>query len=66
MNNNLDSYKLFDQQTFVENSVDQIQKWIEDGNYAKLSTEARTYAEANLDWRATIQPLADLLESLEE
>ena len=66
MNNNLDSYKLFDQQTFVENSVDQIQKWIEDGNYAKLSTEARTYAEANLDWRATIQPLADLLDSLEE
>ena len=66
MNNNLRCYKLFDQQTFVDDSVEQIQKWMKDDNYAKLSIEARQYAETNLDWSATTQSLVDLLESLEE
>ena len=66
MNNNLSSYKLFDQQTFVEDSVEQIQRWMEDDNYAKLSIEARQYAETNLDWSATTQSLVNVLESLEE
>ncbi|MGA0331888.1 MAG: hypothetical protein ACO3MI_05945 [Candidatus Poseidoniaceae archaeon] len=66
MNSNLISYKLFDQQTFVDDSVEQIQKWMKDDNYPKLSAEARQYAETHLDWSATIQPLADVLDSLEE
>ena len=66
MNSNLGSYKLFDQQTFVDNAVEQIQNWMKDGNYAKLSAEARQYAETHLDWRATTQSLVDVLESLEE
>ena len=66
MNNNFGSYKLFDQQTFVDDSVEQIQRWMKDDNYAKLSMEARQYAETNLDWSATTQSLVDLLESLEE
>ena len=39
MNGNLGSYKLFDQQTFVDDAVEQIQKWMKDDNYAKLSTK---------------------------
>ena len=66
VNNNLGSYKLFDQQTFVNDSVEQIQKWMKDDNFAKLSTEARQYAETHLDWSATTQSLVDVLESLEE
>ena len=66
MNSNLGSYKLFDQQTFVDNAVEQIQNWMKDGNYAKLSNEARQYAENHLDWSATTQSLVDVLESLEE
>ena len=66
MNNNLGSYKLFDQQTFVDDSVEQIQRWMKDDNYAKLSIEARQYAETNLDWSATTQSLVEVLESLEE
>jgi len=66
MNSNLISYKLFDQQTFVDDSVEQIQKWMKDDNYPKLSAEARQYAETHLDWSTTIQPLADVLDSLEE
>ena len=66
MNNNLTSYKLFDQQTFVDDSVEQIQKWMKDDNYPKLSAEARQYAETHLDWSATTQSLAGVLESLEE
>ena len=66
MNNNLGSYKLFDQQTFVDDSVEQILEWMKDDNYAKLSTEARQYAETHLDWSATTQSLVDVLESLEE
>ena len=66
MNGNLGSYKLFDQQTFVDDAVEQIQKWMKDDNYAKLSTEARQYAETHMDWSATTQSLVDLLESLEE
>ena len=66
MNYNLGSYKLFDQQTFVDDSVEQILEWMEDDNYAKLSTEARQYAETHLDWSATTQSLVDVLESLEE
>ena len=62
---NLESYKMFNQQTFVDDSVKQIQKWMEDDNYSKLSAEARLYAESHLDWSATIQPLADVLDSLE-
>ena len=66
MNNKLGSYKLFNQQTFVDDSVEQIQRWIKDGNYAKLSIEARQYAETHLDWSSTTQSLADVLGSLEE
>ena len=66
MNNNLDSYRLFNQQTFVDDSVEQIQKWMKDDNYAKLSAEARKYAETHLDWNATTQSLVDVLDSLEE
>lgn len=66
MNNNLGCYKLFDQQTFVDDSVKQIQKWMKDGNYAELSIEARQYAEIHLDWSATTQSLLDVLESLDE
>lgn len=66
MNNNLGCYKLFDQQTFVADSVEQIQEWMKKDNYAKLSAEARQYAETHLDWRATTQSLVDVLESLEE
>ena len=66
MNNNLGCYKLFDQQTFVDNAVEQIQNWMKDGNYAKLSAEARLYAETHLDWSATTQSLLDVLESLDE
>ena len=66
INSNLGSYKLFDQQTFVDDSVEQIQNWMKDGNYAKLSTEARQYAETHLDWSATTQSLVNVLENLEE
>ncbi|MEC7180660.1 MAG: hypothetical protein VXW36_04645 [Candidatus Thermoplasmatota archaeon] len=66
MNNNLGCYKLFDQQTFVDDTVEQIQKWVNDDNYAQLSTEARQYAEIHLDWSATTQSLLDVLESLDE
>ncbi len=66
LNNDLSSYKMFDQQTFVDDSVEQIQKWMKDDDYAKLSAEARQYAETHLDWGATTQSLADVLESLEE
>ncbi|MGB0781327.1 MAG: hypothetical protein ACPGQN_06045 [Candidatus Poseidoniaceae archaeon] len=66
MNDNLGCYKLFDQQTFVDDSVEQIQKWMNDDNYAQLSTEARQYAEIHLDWSATTQSLLDVLESLDE
>ena len=66
MNYNLGSYKLFEQQTFVDDSVEQILEWMKDDNYAKLSTEARQYAETHLDWSATTQSLVDVLESLEE
>ncbi len=65
MNNNLGSYKLFDQQTFVDDSVEQVKKWITDDNYAKLSNEARQYAETHLDWSTTTQSLVDILEDLE-
>jgi glycosyltransferase involved in cell wall biosynthesis len=66
MNSNLGCYKLFDQQTFVADSVEQIQEWMKEDNYAKLSAEARQYAETHLDWSATTQSLVDVLESLEE
>lgn len=66
MNNNLDCYKLFDQQTFVDDSLKQIQKWMKDGNYVELSIEARQYAEIHLDWSATTQSLLDVVESLDE
>ena len=66
MTNDLKSYKLFNQQSFVDDSVQQIQKWLSDDDYPELSREARTYAEEHLDWSTTIQPFADLLGSLEE
>jgi len=66
VSNNLGSYKLFDQQTFVDDSVEQIQKWMKEDNYAELSAEARLYAEIHLDWSATTQSLGNVLESLEE
>lgn len=64
--NDLNSYKLFDQQSFVDDSVRQIQKWVDDDNFPELSREARNYAEQHLDWNKTIQSLAELLESLDE
>ena len=64
--NDLNSYKLFDQQSFVDDSVRQIQKWVDDDNFPELSREARNYAEEHLDWNKTIQSLAELLESLDE
>ena len=64
--NDLNSYKLFDEQYFVDDSVRQIQKWVDDDNFPVLSREARNYAEEHLDWIKTIQSLAELLESLDE
>ena len=55
-------YQLFDQQTFVEDGVKRIQQWIDDGDFATLSQQARTYAETNLAWSKTIQPLVDFVE----
>lgn len=59
-------YQLFDQQTFVDDAVKRIQKWIDDGDFATLSQQARTYAETNLAWSKTIQPLVDFVEAVEE
>ena len=59
-------YQLFDQQTFVDDTVKQIQQWIDDGNFATLSQHARRYAEKNLAWSKTIQPLVDFVEPLNE
>lgn len=64
--NDLNSYKLFDQQSFVDDSVRQIQKWVDDDNFPELSREARNYAVEHLYWDKTIQSLAELLESLDE
>jgi glycosyltransferase involved in cell wall biosynthesis len=61
-----DWYQLFDQQTFVDDTVKQIQQWIDDGEFATLSQQARTYAETNLEWSKTIQPLLDFVEPLDE
>ena len=55
-------YQLFDQQTFVEDGVKRIQQWIDDGDFATLSQQARTYAETNLAWSKTIQPFVDFVE----
>ena len=63
---NLQWYRLFDQQTFVDDAVQQIQQWLKEGNFSELSSKARQYAETNLDWNATTQPLVELLGSLEE
>ena len=65
-NEDTEWYQLFDQQTFVDDAVKQIQQWIDDGNFATLSQQARTYAESNLAWSKTIQPLVDFVESVEE
>ena len=62
---NLQWYRLFDQQTFVDDAVQQIQQWLKEGNFSELSSKARQYAETNLDWNATTQSLADVLDSLE-
>tara|TARA_Y100000766_G_C18909198_1_gene607488 strand:+ start:1144 stop:2271 length:1128 start_codon:yes stop_codon:yes gene_type:complete len=59
-------YQLFDQQTFVNDAVKQIQQWRDNENFPELSLQARMYAETKLDWNATTQPLVDLLENLEE
>lgn len=65
-NEDAEWYQLFDQQTFVDDAVKQIQQWIDNGNFATLSQQARTYAESNLAWSKTIQPLVDFVESVEE
>jgi len=62
----LEWYRLFNQQTFVDDAVQQIQQWLKEGNFSELSSKARQYAETNLDWNATTQPLVELLGSLEE
>ncbi|MGB2268175.1 MAG: glycosyltransferase [Candidatus Poseidoniaceae archaeon] len=59
-------HQLFLQQTFVDDAVKQIQQWIEDGDFATLSQQARAYAETNLAWSKTIQPLVDFIEAVEE
>ena len=64
--NNPDWYRLFDQQSFVDDSVEQVQKWIEGENFSDLSRDARRYAETELGWEITTQPLVELIESLEE
>ena len=63
---NSDWYQLLDQQTFVDDTVGVIRQWNDNGNFATLSLQARVYAENNLDWRKTIQPLLDFIEPLEE
>ena len=64
--NTPDWYQLFDQQSFVDDSVEQVQKWIEGENFSELSRDARRYAETELGWEITTQPLVELIESLEE
>lgn len=61
-----DWYQLFEQQTFVDAAVGKIKQWIDDGNFAKLSHQAREYAEDYLEWSKTIQPLVDFIETVEE
>ena len=63
---NSDWYQLLDQQTFVDDTVGLMQQWIDNGNFATLSLQARVYAEKYLDWGITIQPLLDFIEPLEE
>ena len=59
-------YKLFSQESFVDDSVKQIQQWIEEDKFSELSVKAREYAESALDWNITTQPLMELLGNLEE
>ena len=59
-------YKLFNQESFVDDSVKQIQQWVEEGKFSELSLKARQYAESALDWNITTQPLVELLGNLEE
>ena len=59
-------YKLFNQESFVDDSVKQIQQWVEEDNFSELSIKARQYAKSALDWNITTQPLVELLENLEE
>ena len=65
-NEHAEWYQLFDQQTFVDDAVKQIQQWIDDGDFRTLSQQARKYAETNLAWSKTIQPLVDFVEIVEE
>ena len=65
-NGDTEWYQLFDQQTFVDDTVKQIQQWIDDGDFATLSRQARTYSETNLAWSKTIQPLVDFVKAVEE
>ena len=59
-------YKLFSQESFVDDSVKQIQQWVEEDKFSELSVKARQYAESALDWNITTQPLMELLGNLEE
>ena len=59
-------FRLFEQQSFVDDAVLQIQKWLKDDRFSELSSAARQYAESCLDWNVTVQPLLELLNSLEE
>lgn len=57
-------YSLFEQQSFVADSVNQIENWIQNGRISQLSKQARLYAETYLDWNITTQPLLQWLENL--
>ena len=66
MEDNTEWFRLFEQQSFVDDAVLQIQKWLKDHRFSELSSAARQYAESYLDWNVTVQPLLELLKSLEE
>lgn len=58
-------YRLFDQQSFVDDSIEQIQRWIGEDNFSELSRNARQYAESELSWEITTQSFVELIENLE-
>jgi glycosyltransferase involved in cell wall biosynthesis len=66
MEDNTEWFRLFEQQSFVDDAVLQIQKWLKDHRFSELSSAARQYAESYLDWNVTVQPLLELLNNLEE
>jgi glycosyltransferase involved in cell wall biosynthesis len=66
MEDDTEWFRLFEQQSFVDDAVLQIQKWLKDHRFSELSSAARQYAESYLDWNVTVQPLLELLNNLEE